>query len=185
MKDLRLPTDVKNMIQRKIWGKLFSFIALLLCEALGFYIWGDYLMNGFGIPNTVAIFTTITALVFWITKIHTLIFDRAWKGEVTHIYVDTIEYHRDYRTLTARSSTTKNITNAIIKCESGKSRTVPIPKGIPCRVGDTVIHIKGLKYPLILNEDHNKYGICVACGAKNQDNVRCALCGHTIVKTTG
>ena len=127
MNNIRLPNDIKQMLQRNMSRKFLSFILLILCEALVFYIWGDYLMNRLGIPNTIAIFTAITAFVFWITKIHTLILDKAWQGEVTHIYVDTIEYHRDYKTLNTRGLTAKNITNAIIKCTNGKSRTVPIP----------------------------------------------------------
>lgn len=182
MKNIRLPDDIKRLIARQTGIKELIFIAFLVGEAILFYVAGDYLLNGWGTVNTVAIFIAITAFAFWVSKLHTLIIDRAWQGEVTHTYVETFEKLDDHKSRATRRYVTVNQTNAIIKCENGKSKTIPIPKGIPCQVGDTAIHIKGLKSVLILHEGNNKYGICVVCGAKNQTDTRCGLCGHTIIK---
>ena len=182
MKHIRLPEDVKQLLARRTATKALIFIAFIVCEALLFYIAGDYLLTGWGTVNTIAIFIAITAFAFWVSKIHTLIIDRAWQGEVTHTYVETFEKLDDHKSRATRRYVTVNQTNAIIKCKNGKSKTVTIPRGIPCRVGDVIIHVKGLPTPLILHEDKNEYGICIVCGAKNQEGVRCGLCGQTIIR---
>ena len=184
MKRIKLPEDISRSVNRRITVRVAIFIALLVGEALLFYFTGDYLMNGFGTPNTIAIFIVLTLAATSATGVFKIAFDRPWQGEIIHVYIDTVITVVDtVKPVVNPRIRNRNQINIVVRLENGIKKNVIVPNvKIPYEIGDTIYHFRGVPYNLVLKNDCNKDGFCVICGAKNTDNVRCGLCGHTIIK---
>ena len=181
-KAFRIPTDVRHWIQRRLGIKVLLGLALLLGEAVLFYVAGEYLMNGFGIPNTAAIFLGLTLLLLPLTGLPAWLFDFPWQGTVAEIYVSERMVDTSKEGTYARMRM-RNETRLILQKPNGGyiTRTVP-SDGRHYRVGDEVIHVRGLKTLLILRNGGNADGICLVCGLRSPGQRHCPSCGHTIVK---
>ena len=184
MKRIKLPDDIVKAVNRRITVKVAIFIVLLCGEALLFYFAGDYLMNGFGIPNTIAIFAVATVTAASSTGVLKLILDRPWHGEIIHVYIDTVTTVVDtVKPVVNPRIRNRNQINIVVRLENGIKKNVIVPNvKIPYEVGDKIYHFRGIPYNLVLKNDCNTDGFCIICGAKNQDMARCGLCGHTVIK---
>lgn len=179
MRRIRLPEDIRQMQKRWIGIRVSVMLLLLLGEAILFYFAGDYLMNGFGIPNTLAIFLGLTLVVFHCLGLTRWLLDRPWQGVVESVYVDSV-WGADP---TGKRIRNRNEIQLILKREDGSSVTKTFSgKKLVCREGDAVYHFRGLPFELVLRNGVNAEGVCPVCGAKNPTEARCHHCGHTVVR---
>ena len=179
MKQIRLPDDVQRMQKRWFEIRFLVLLFLLLGEALLFYVAGDYLMRGVGLPNALAIFFGVMLLVFHILGLTKWMFDRPWQGVVESIYVDSvwgadpagkrIRHYNEIQLILRRADGSR-----MTKTFSGKKLT--------CRKGDEVYHFRGLPFELVLRDGVNVDGVCPVCGASNPTEARCHHCGHTVIR---
>ena len=183
MKTIRLPDDTRQMRQRWLGIRICALLFLLLGEALLFYVAGDYLMAGFGIPNTLAIFLGATLLVFHLLGLTKWVLDRPWQGIVESIYVESVWGADPHGLDAGKRIRHRNEIQLILRREDGSTVTKRFSgKREICREGDAVYHFRGLPYELVLRDGVNEEGGCPVCGANNPTEIRCHHCGHTVIR---
>ena len=177
----RLPEDIRRLQARKAQGKIAALILCLLAEAILFYFSADYLIRALGAVNTAGIFLGFALAVGYLLKLHVLLFDRTYAGKVTQVFVETLSKVELVGAKAVRPRMTNQI-SVMLEEKNGKTRLFVLPQGISCHVGDTLLHVKGMRSPLIFENGENKKGMCAVCGATKQHQPRCAICGHTILQ---
>ena len=142
------------------------------------------------------IYVALVVLPVFIFKIHKLITDRTWKGEVIGINVNM----GLVRSVNGRGVRDGSYLILQIKREDGKivEHLVSVFSYLngmksSCAkaefaeddyaVGDKVYHYYGLSHLLVVHSNNSRE--CVICGANNpHENDRCFYCGHSIIKKT-
>ena len=202
MKTLKpiLPDDIQKEVTISVLKKALPFAIVEILVIAFILLYGNKSFKMIDVTVKMLIYVALVVLPVFIFKIHKLITDRTWKGEVIDIKVEAgydstqrTLFHVNYLILTIKREDGKIIertvntfcvraalpTNVKSGHSSGKSEFAEDDYA----VGDKVYHYYGLPRLLVVHSNDSRE--CVICGANNPyENDRCFYCGHSIIKKT-
>ncbi len=189
-KNIRLPQKFREEYHKNLGSRIASSITLLsvagiLCAAI------DFSKTRYPAMGIVMVMACGFVLACLIAGLHKILFRKSWSGTITEIDAD---YH--IRTKN-RGFTKKFIVTLTIDCGE------KVPKKFellhedmhgenkyyteaPYKVGDTVVFLRGMSYPLRYNvdtKDTQPLFVCPYCGDINKaERDTCYKCGKFLVK---
>ena len=202
MKTLKpiLPDDIQREVTRYVLKRALPFAIVEIFMRVFILRYGNESFKMVDVSVRMLIYVALIVLPVFIFKIHKLITDRSWKGEIIGINVEAgydstqkALFHVNYLILTIKREDGKIIertvntfcvraalpTNVKSGHSSGKSEFAEDDYA----VGDKVYHYYGLPRLLVVRSNDSRE--CVICGANNpSQNDRCFYCGHSIIKKT-
>ncbi|MGN1346468.1 MAG: hypothetical protein ACI4V1_06760 [Eubacteriales bacterium] len=190
-KSIRLPRDFRDEYRRNLFLRLAGSLVLLtlsgvLCTFLDF---SGIRYPAMGVVMVLACGFVLACLLF---RLHAILFKKSWSGVITDI-------EAKYKIKTREKKVGKKfVITLTIDC----GKPVPIQfelihedmHGVnkyyveaPYKVGDTVVYLRGMKYPLRYGvEAEGKFDVCFVCpycGEINKaERDQCYHCGKTLVK---
>ncbi len=189
-KNIKLPQKFREEYRKNIGSRISASIALfttagVLCAAI------DFSKTRYPVMGIVMVMACGFVLGCLIAGLHRILFRKSWSGTITDIDAD---YH--IRTKN-RGLTKKFIVTLTIDC--GEKEPVKFEllhedmhgenkyyTKAPYKVGDTVVFLRGLKYPLRYNVDTENtlsLFVCPYCGDINKaERDTCYKCGKFLVK---
>lgn len=195
-----LPEDIQKEVTKSVLKKVIPFAAVEMFLISYILLWGEQSFKMVDLTVRLLIYVALVVLPIFIFKIHKLVADRSWKGEIIGINVEAgydstqkALFHVNYLILTVKREDGKIIertvnafcvraalpTNVKSSHSSGKAEYAEDDYAI----GDKVYHYYGLSHLLVVHNHNSRE--CVICGANNpQENDRCFYCGHSIIKKT-
>lgn len=188
-KNIKLPQKFREEYRKNIGSRISASIALfttagVLCAAI------DFSKTRYPVMGIVMVMACGFVLACLIAGLHRILFRKSWSGTITDIVAD---YH--IRTKN-RGLTKKFIVTLTIDC--GEKEPVKFEllhedmhgenkyyTKAPYKVGDTVVFLRGLKYPLRYNVDTENtlsLFVCPYCGDINKaERDTCYKCGKFLV----
>jgi hypothetical protein len=191
-----LPSDIKRHVRYTLAKKLLIFFAVLVfCATVMWYYRADIFPFWLTWRRGI-LFTVLVISPFASTRVPFCFIDSNWRGKIIDV-----EYYTEFRIgtggsiryapgkqATAKRGINSRYTVAVTaKREDGSIKKVKVSTfggtTSEYKVGDSVIHFKGLKNLLIISAQDDGFLNCVVCGCNNpktRDN--CFGCGHTLLK---
>lgn len=207
-KNYELPADINNHIRNITLKKLLIFAGVFgFCGIIMWYYREDIFPFWLTWRRGI-LFTVLLIAPFATTGVPFCFFDSNWRGKVVDIKYYTsssIWAHASagksvaragHKTIVARSSdsgkrigySSRYTVDVVIKRDDGSLKRAKVNTFGGAisnyKIGDTVIHFKGLRELLIISALDDGFLNCVVCGCNNpktRDN--CFGCGHTLLKS--
>ena len=198
MKTLKpiLPDDIQKEVTISVLKKALPFVIVEILVIAFILLYGNESFKMIDFTVKMLIYVALVVLPIFIFKIHKLITDRTWKGEIIGINVNM----GLVRSVNGRGVRDGSYLILQIKREDGKivEHLVSVFSYLngmkssyakaefaedDYAVGDKVYHYYGLPRLLVVHSNNSRE--CVICGANNPyENDRCFYCGHSIIKKT-
>ncbi len=191
-----LPEDVERFAKNKAAKKLLLFGGILLfCLVMLFYykeeIFPFWLSWRRGI-----LFSVLVIAPFAVTGVPFCFFNGNWKGTVVDVayYTESrigtggsVRYAPGKQAVAKRGINTRYTVAVTAKRDDGSLKRVKVNTFggalSEYKVGDTVIHFKGISNLLIISKKDDGFLNCVVCGCNNpKTRDKCFGCGHTLLK---
>ena len=189
-KNIKLPQKFLEQYRKNIGSRISASIALfttagVLCAVI------DFSETRYPVMGVVMIMVVGFVLSCLVAGLHRILFRKSWSGTITEIDAD---YH--IRTKN-KGFTKKLIVILTIDCGEKTPRKFELLHEnmdgenkyfteAPYKVGDTVVFLRGMKYPMRYNidtEDTLTLFICPYCGDINKaERDTCYHCGKFLVK---
>ncbi len=201
LKTITLPNDIQKINKNKILKKIITFITLEIVAIFAIILLAKDISIGDNAPAIIAFSVLAILLPFFISKVHTLITDRSWCGEI--ISVEIIDEIGSYTTGGAefyphpKQTIVLDVKLANGKLKKIKAKSVGQRSHVGFAVasegkiddyvdlftkGDIVCHILGFNELLVVTKEEKQHSCCLVCGTKNsKERTDCLNCGHTIV----
>ncbi len=190
-KSIRLPQKFRKQYSRSIALRLAGSLVLLslsavLCTVI------DFSQTRYPVMGIVMVAACGFVLACMLFRLHAILFQPGWTGTIINISAD---YHvRPHN----RGFSRRFIVTLIIDCGEEKPKKFELLHEdmhgenkyytyAPYKIGDTVIFLRGLKYPMrynIATEDMlDIQFVCPCCGEINKaERDTCFKCGKFLVK---
>lgn len=189
-KNINLPQKFREQYRKNIGSRISAGIALLctagiLCAAI------DFSGSRYPVMGVVMVMACGFVLACLIAGLHRILFHPSWSGTITAIDAD---YH--IRTKN-RGLSKKFIVTLTIDCGGKEPKKFELLHedrngenkyytDAPYKVGDTVVFLRGMKYPMrygVDTEDTLTLFVCPYCGDINKaERDTCYKCGKFLVK---
>ncbi len=189
-KSIKLPQKFLDQYRKNIGSRISAGITLLctagiLCAAI------DFSESRYPVMGIVMVMACGFVLACLIVGIHRILFRTSWSGTITDIDAD---YH--IRTKN-RGLSKKFIVTLTIDCGGKEPKKFELLHEdrngenkyyteAPYKVGDTVVFLRGMKYPMrygVETEDMLTLFVCPYCGDINKaERDTCYKCGKYLVK---
>ena len=188
---MQLPKDLSLYRKKRILIRLIPCVALLCVFSAILFLWGDILINTDVIEFKVSCYIIIMLIPFAITGVPYNLIDSTYCGRITKIDVVTTTDNDCSFKPTMEHLYLKNTIYLHIEKSNGKTvcKKAYIGKAKlqqnldTYKVGDTVFHLYGTKYVILLPQSANITVNCPVCGCSNsvEDN-KCRKCNHSLIK---
>ena len=202
MKTLKpiLPDDIQKEVTRYVLKRALPFAIVEIFMIVFILLYGNESFKMVDVTVRMLIYVALIVLPVFIFKIHKLITDRTWKGEVIDIKVEAGYsstgkhlFKANYLILTIKREDGKIIERTINSFYVAERRPTFVKSGLSAgkaeyaeddyAIGNKVYHYYGLPHLLVVHSNDSRE--CVICGANNPSkNDRCFYCGHSIIKKT-
>ena len=189
-KSIKLPEEFREQYRKNIGSRISASITLLctagiLCAAI------DFSGSRYPAMGIVMVMACGFVLACLIAGLHRILFRSSWSGTITAIDAD---YH--IRTKN-RGLSKKFIVTLTVDCGGKEPRTFELLHEdrngenkyyteALYKVGDTVVFLRGMKYPMrygVDTEDTLTLFVCPYCGDINKaERDTCYKCGKYLVK---
>lgn len=206
-KSYGLPEDIKKHIRKLTIKRILIFVAVFgFCGVIMWYYRADIFPFWLTWRRGI-LFVVLVIAPFASTRVPFCFFNSNWRGKV-----EDIKYHTSSsiwahasagksavragtKTIVARSSDSgrkigyrsRYTVDVAVRREDGSLKRAKVNTFGGAisnyKIGDTVIHFKGLEELLIISAQDDGFLNCVVCGCNNpktRDN--CFGCGHTLLK---
>ncbi len=189
---LKLPQKFREQYRKNIGLRLLSMIVLLgisgiLCTAI------DFSETRYPVMGVVMVLACGFVLACLIAHVHRILFRKSWVGTLTDIDVDykTKTKEKGFKrrlvvTLTVDTGEKKPRQIELLPEYSGENR---FQIHAPYKPGDTLVYLRGMKYPFRYNVDGAKdemfdgMFVCPFCGDINKaERETCYTCGKILIK---
>ena len=192
MQSNKFPEDLKKAIRNKIVQKTTQFLILGAIYSLAVFLFGKFILHT---ENTMAVWVLGVlgvGILAVILRLPFLLTDKTFGGTVSKAIVKT----EDVKKLTdvgLGSVKQQHTVDLIITTPDGKThykniRTVKDTAGVRASLdrykeGDTVFHLSGTPYTILLPKESDTSVQCAVCGRMNHKTIdTCEKCGHTLIK---
>jgi ribosomal protein S27AE len=197
-KNIKLPQKFLEQYRKNIGSRISASIALfttagVLCAAI------DFSETRYPVMGVVMIMVVGFVLSCLVAGLHRILFRKSWSGTITNIDAG-MKYRADFNQHGKPSL--KLLVILTIDCGGKKPKTLELfpdsdLHGVesenkfyteaPYKVGDTVVFLRGMKYPLrysVETEDmFDLHFVCPYCGDINKaERDTCYHCGKFVVK---
>ena len=189
-KSIKLPQKFREQYRRHIIFRLLGSLVLIAAAALLCTVI-DFSGSRYPVMGIVMVLACGFVLACLIVGIHRILFRTSWSGTITDIDAD---YH--IRTKN-RGLSKKFIVTLTIDCGGKEPKKFELLHEdrngenkyyteAPYKVGDTVVFLRGMKYPMrygVATEDMLTLFVCPYCGDINKaERDTCYKCGKYLVK---
>ena len=192
MSSKNLPKDLKNLVSGKIFRKILLFLISSAIFTVFAVVLGKNILNT---DNSIAVVTLIVlgiGVLAVILRLPLLLTDETFGGTVSKVIVKT-EDVKKLIDVGLGSIKQEHTIDLIITSLDGKThykniRAVEDAAGVRASLdrykeGDTVFHLSGTPYTILLPKGSDTSVQCAVCGRMNNiTNDTCEKCGHTLVK---
>ncbi len=188
----RLPKDLQNFIRKKTIKKIVLFLACTAIYSLAIIFFGKKILHT---DNTIYLWgmgLLGVCILAYVLRMHTLIFDKTYCGTIAKTIVKT----EDDKALTIGlgSMHQRHIIDLIVSSIDGKTYykrissfedKAEVRSGLDkYKEGDTVFHLSGTPYTILLPKESERHVQCAVCGRTNDmERGTCEKCSHTLIKS--
>ena len=202
-----LPEDIKRFIKGCRAKKLLHFaLILVFCSVVLWYYRAEIFPFWLSVRRGI-LFTVLVVSPFAFTRVPFCFIDSNWRGEVTDIKLHmgggiggffangrgvVRAGNRSVAVKTVdggegRRPMSKYTVAVTVKRQDGSVKRVKVntfgKTMADYKLGDTVIHFKGIKDLLIISKRDDGILNCIVCGCNNpKTRDKCFGCGHTLLK---
>jgi len=177
-------------VRNTIIKRISCCAACLLAFGIIIAFWGDTIIS---VENNIfrgTFYFLILLIPFAITGVPFKMIDQTYCGTVKKIDIISMVdnkssalparehlYYKNTVCLTIQKQNGKEVTKKVFSCDAKTNSGIELYK-----VGDTVFHLYGTKYVVIIPKMSDSQCQCVICGHKNDKNLTlCQKCCYTLV----
>lgn len=184
--------DLRHYVLRRDIGRLLLYLLWIFLWCMGALAYNlnhqtyppERLMLGWKLAIWIA---TAVILGFFLFRIHAFFFDRAFVGTLESVGLShTYTGSRDPGVLRSAQYDFRLHKVLIVRLENGKRKRICIEEKqgsyVYYRIGDRLIGLHGLPYPINLDADKKTGYACAACGRIHPQRFPlCDQCGHSLL----
>ncbi len=193
MNNIRIPTEVSNIIKRKKAIRIIIFALLVALNAFIIIMWGDVLISveKEHYAFKYACYILFLILPVFLAKVYKIFTDADYVGTVKKIDIETSVDSTNSMHPTLETRYRKNEIYLTIETENGKIIRKKVHEAAvkhqsnfdKYKVGDVVLHLHGTGVTVALPSDADTHFECALCGGINEAaNYTCAHCKKPLVK---
>ena len=188
---MRLPKDLSAYCKKRILIRLISCIALLCGFSAILILWGDILINTDILEFKISCYIVIMLIPFAMTGVPSKLIDTTYYGRITKVDIVTTTDNDCSFKPTREHLYLKNTIYLHIEKNNGKIAYKKVYSGKArlqqnlntYQVGDTVFHLYGTKYVIVLPQATDTTVNCPVCGSSNSiEDTMCRQCNHSLIK---
>ena len=191
VKNLYLPIDLKKHVKKSIMKRVIPCVILFIIFGMILLLWGNRIFNTDNLGFKYFCYFLVMIVPFGVTGVPSKLKDKTYFGIVDK--VDIITTHDLSSKIHAKQEMlyTKNTVYLNVMLPSGKELYTKVYEGkanlqqhlFTYQKGDTVFHLYGSKYTVILPKEADTNVQCAICGSNNdKEDSTCRNCGHSLIK---